>query len=44
MGDLFNIFDIGPMRGKDITIGEHFPEVLVSDTDEIFLLSWNLFM
>ncbi len=36
MGDLFNSFDIEPMRGKDITIGEHFPEVLVSDTDEFF--------
>ena len=44
MRDLFNSFDIEPMRGKDIAIGEHFPEVFISDTDEIFLLSWNLFM
>ena len=36
MGCLYDRFDIEPIKGKDITIGEHFPEIFISESDEIF--------
>ena len=36
MGELFDRFDVEPIKGRDITIGEHFPEVFISESDEIF--------
>ena len=36
MGELFDRFDIEPIKGRDIIIGEHFPEVFISESDEIF--------
>ena len=36
MGHLYDRFDIEPIKGKDITIGEHFPEIFVSQSDEVF--------
>ncbi len=36
MGKLFDRYDVEPMKGKDITIGKHLPEIFVSDTDKIF--------
>ena len=35
MGALFERYRVEPMKGKDITIGNHFPEVFVSETDEV---------
>jgi hypothetical protein len=39
MGALFNKFNIEPVKGKEITIGEYFPEVFVSDQDQVFCYS-----
>lgn len=36
MGELFNRYDVDAVKGKDITIGKFFPEVFVSETDEVF--------
>lgn len=36
MGELFNYFDVEPVCGKDITIGDNFPELYISDLDEVF--------
>ena len=36
MGELFNRYDVDAVKGKDITIGSYFPEVFVSETDEVF--------
>lgn len=36
MGELFDHFEVEPIIGKDITIGDRFPEVFVSETDEVF--------
>lgn len=36
MGELFERFDVEPVKGKDITISDHFPALYVSDTDEVF--------
>ena len=36
MGELFNRYEVDAIQGKDITIGSHFPEVFVSETDEVF--------
>lgn len=36
MGNLFERYEVAPMKGEDITIGEHFPEVFISESDEIF--------
>ncbi len=36
MGALFDHYDVEPVMGKDITIGDCFPEVFISDTDTIF--------
>ena len=36
MGELFDRYDVLPIKGSDITIGNCFPEVFVSDTDEVF--------
>lgn len=36
MGELFNYYDVEPVSGKEITIGYHFPEVYVSEFDEVF--------
>ncbi len=35
MGKIFDRYDAAPVKGKDITIGSIFPEVFVSDTDEV---------
>lgn len=35
MGELFDRFDAEPQRGIDITMGTHFPEIFVSEQDEI---------
>lgn len=34
MGELFNYFDVEPVHGKDITIGDNFPELRIP---EIFI-------
>lgn len=39
MGALFDRYDVEPVIGKDITIGEYFPEIFISDTDTIFCYS-----
>ena len=36
MGELFDSYDVLPVKGSDITIGKNFPEIFVSDTDEVF--------
>ena len=36
MGELFDRFDVEPVMGKDITIGNRFPEILISEKDEVF--------
>lgn len=36
MGELFNYFDAEPVHGKDITIDNNFPEIYISDLDEVF--------
>lgn len=36
MGELFNHYDIEPVSGKEITIGDCFPEVYISEFDEVF--------
>lgn len=36
MGELFDSFDVEAIRGENITIGKYFPEVFVSETDEVF--------
>ena len=36
MGELFNRFDVEVIQGKDITIGDYFPEIFVSENDEVF--------
>ena len=36
MGRLFEQYHVEPVKGTDITIGNHFPEVFVSETDEVF--------
>ena len=36
MGGLFERYHVEPVKGTDITIGNHFPEVFVSETDEVF--------
>lgn len=36
MGELFDRFDVQSKKGKEITIGARFPEVFISDTDEVF--------
>ena len=35
MGEIFDRFDVEPQKGADITIGTRFPEIFVSDRDEI---------
>ena len=35
MGEIFDRFEVEPQKGADITIGTHFPEIFVSDRDEI---------
>ncbi len=35
MGKLFDSYDAVPVKGVDITIGEIFPEIFISDKDEI---------
>lgn len=39
MGKLFDRFDSEPIKGADICIGDFFPEIFVSDIDEIFCYS-----
>ena len=36
MGVLFDSYDVEPIIGKDITIGKYFPEVFISESDEVF--------
>lgn len=36
MGELFDHFEVEPIIGKDITIGDRFPEVLISESDEVY--------
>ena len=36
MGCLYDYYDVKPIKGKDITIGEHFPQVFISKSDEVF--------
>ena len=36
MGCLYDHYDVEPIKGKYITMGEYFPEVFVSEWDEIF--------
>lgn len=36
MGALFERYNVEPIKGADITIGNSFPEVFVSESDEIF--------
>ena len=36
MGCLYDRYDVEPIKGKDITIGEHFPQVFISESDEVF--------
>lgn len=36
MGALFERYNVDAVKGKDITIGNHFPEVFVTETDEVF--------
>lgn len=36
MGELFERFNVEPMQGKDITIGDFFPEIFISETDEVY--------
>ena len=36
MGELFERYDVEPVKGKDITISNQFPEVFVSERDEVF--------
>ena len=36
MGKLFDSFDIEPIKGRDITSVEHFPQVFISELDEVF--------
>lgn len=36
MGELFERYDVEAVKGKDITIGDRFLEVFISDTDEVF--------
>lgn len=36
MGELFDRFNVEPMQGKDITIGDFFPEIFISETDEVY--------
>lgn len=35
MGELFDRFDVEPKKCSDITIGTNFPEIFVSERDEI---------
>lgn len=35
MGELFDRFDVPAVQGREITIGNHFPEVFVSERDEV---------
>ena len=35
MGEIFDRFEVEPQKGADITIGTRFPEIFVSDRDEI---------
>ena len=35
MGEIFDRFDVEPQKGADTTIGTRFPEIFVSDRDEI---------
>ena len=36
MGELFDRFDVESIIGKDITIGDYFPEVFISESDEVY--------
>ena len=36
MGSLYDRFNVEPIKGRDITIGEHFPQVFISESDEVF--------
>lgn len=36
MGELFERYNAEPVQGNDITIGNDFPEILISDTDQVF--------
>ena len=36
MGELFDCYNAEPTKGKDITIGDRFPMVFISDRDEVF--------
>ena len=39
MGALFDRFNVESVKGKEITIGEYFPEVFISDQDQVFCYS-----
>lgn len=36
MGELFERYHVEPIKGADVTIGTRFPEIFVSETDEVF--------
>lgn len=38
MGELFERYDVEPIKGEDITIGDRFPLMFVSETDEVFVI------
>ncbi len=35
MGELFDRYDEAPLKSKDIRIGERYPEIFISETDEV---------